>query len=60
MSRLDELIKEFCPDGVEYCKIDDVVDINIPPIKIKNKDIPSIPIIKFILKKLNQEISCKP
>ena len=28
--------------------------------KIKNNDIPSIPIIKFILKKLNQEISCKP
>ncbi len=28
MSRLDELIKELCPDGVEHHKLNDVCDIN--------------------------------
>lgn len=28
MSKLDELIQEFCPDGVEYKKIEDIaIDI---------------------------------
>ena len=28
MSKLDELIKELCPDGVEYFKIKDIFDIS--------------------------------
>ena len=27
MSRIDELVAELCPDGVEYRKLGDVVDI---------------------------------
>ena len=27
MSRIDELIKEKCPNGVEYSKIKDVADL---------------------------------
>lgn len=43
MSRLDELIKELCPDGVEYKSINDLIDSNqiytiTPSIKIKRND----------------------
>ena len=27
MSKLDELIKEYCPDGVEYKKLEDILVI---------------------------------
>lgn len=30
MSRLDELIKEYCPDGIDYVKIGDVVNYEQP------------------------------
>ena len=30
MSRLDELIKEYCPDGIDYIKIGDVVNYEQP------------------------------
>lgn len=30
MSRLDELIKELCPDGVEYRKVGDIADYEQP------------------------------
>ena len=28
MSKLDELIKEYCPDGVEYKKLGDIASIS--------------------------------
>ncbi|MGI6442511.1 MAG: hypothetical protein ACOXZX_01575 [Synergistaceae bacterium] len=28
MSKLDELIAELCPDGVEYVKLSSICDIN--------------------------------
>jgi len=48
MSKLDELIEEFCPDGVEYVKLGEILKNNnatnsIP--KKKYKDIGIIPII---------------
>ena len=30
MSKLEELIKELCPDGVEYDKLDSVIDYEQP------------------------------
>ena len=30
MSRLDELIKEYCPNGVEFCKIGEVMNYEQP------------------------------
>ena len=30
MSRLEELINELCPDGVEYVKIDDIINYKQP------------------------------
>ena len=38
MSRLDELIQELCPDGVEYKKIGDVCKTLSPSVKIKSND----------------------
>lgn len=38
MSKLDELIKELCPDGVEYTPISDLSRAIIPKIKIKSND----------------------
>ena len=35
MSRLEELIQRYCPDGVEYVKIEDVCKIKTPPCKIQ-------------------------
>lgn len=30
MSKLDELIAEFCPDGVEYRRVGDIADYEQP------------------------------
>ena len=38
MSKLDELIKKLCPDGVDFYRINDLVDIITPRNKIKKKD----------------------
>ena len=35
MSKLEELIRQYCPDGVEYVKIGDVCKIKTPPCKIQ-------------------------
>lgn len=44
MNRLEELIREYCPDGVEYIPLKDVCDDFIVPMrdrpKIFNGDIP--------------------
>ena len=34
MSRLDELIEEFCPEGVEYKCLGDIGQVKIPFFKI--------------------------
>ena len=39
MSKLDELINELCPDGVEYRTISEICNIHTPPMKIVSKDI---------------------
>ena len=38
MSRLDDLIQEYCPDGVEFKKIGDLCETQTPKNKIKAKD----------------------
>ena len=38
MSRIEELIKEKCPDGVEYRTIESVIELMQPKIKIKSND----------------------
>lgn len=53
MSKLEELIQELCPDGVEYREIEDLIKTKLikvisPSIKIKKNDFTlngSIPII---------------
>lgn len=35
MSRIEELIKEFCPDGVEYKKLVDTV-LNVGSVWLEN------------------------
>ncbi len=37
MGKLDELIKELCPNGVEYIKVDSLCETQTPIIKIKSK-----------------------
>lgn len=36
MSKLDDLIKEYCPNGVEYKKLDEIADINTGEFLHKN------------------------
>lgn len=36
MSRIEELIKEFCPDGVEYKKLVDTVPLNVGSVWLEN------------------------
>jgi hypothetical protein len=42
MSRLDELIAEFCPDGVEFVELNEVLDyeqLKCPPLSRHKFDI---------------------
>ncbi len=43
MSRLDELIEEFCPDGVEYKEIKDIATVSIGEFVHKNKQLSNSP-----------------
>jgi type I restriction enzyme S subunit len=43
MSRLDELIEELCPDGVEYKEIKDIATVSIGEFVHKNKQLPNGP-----------------
>ena len=36
MSRLEELIQELCPNGVEYIEVDSLCETQTPKIKIKS------------------------
>jgi type I restriction enzyme S subunit len=42
MSRLDELIAELCPNGVEYKPLEKLCKTNIPPKKIQSKNIKDV------------------
>ena len=35
MNKIEELIKQLCPDGVEWKKLGDIVDTIVPPKKLK-------------------------
>ena len=43
MSKLDELIAELCPDGVEYKEIKDIATVSIGEFVHKNKQLPNGP-----------------
>ena len=38
MSKIDELIQQYCPDGVEWKRIEDVCKVLTPPAKLKTSD----------------------
>ena len=38
MRKLEELIQEFCPDGVEYKKLGDLCKTIVPPKKLEKND----------------------
>lgn len=38
MGKIDELILQYCPDGVEWKKIEEVCKVKTPPAKLKTSD----------------------
>ena len=38
MGKIDELIQQYCPDGVEWKKIEEVCKVKTPPAKLKTSD----------------------
>lgn len=38
MSKIDDLISQYCPDGVEWKKIEEVCKVKTPPAKLKTSD----------------------
>lgn len=38
MSKIEELIQQYCPDGVEFKKIGEICKTNIPPLKLKTNE----------------------